>query len=85
MKHRVVALVVLLVAALLPSAVAATAAEPPVATTPATIAGDPVFREPLVAEPGTVVEQRPLRGYRHKGLDRCRHNPWPLPGELWYS
>jgi hypothetical protein len=19
-----------------------------------------------------------------KGLDGCRHNPWPLPSELWY-
>lgn len=58
MKQRVVALVVLLVAALAPGVVlpgSAGAAEPPVASPPPTIAGEPVFRERLVAEPGTWV------------------------------
>ena len=56
MRNSVVAIVALLVAVLAPAAVlpgSAGAAEPPVASSPPTIAGDPVFRERLVAEPGT--------------------------------
>ncbi|MEJ7795181.1 MAG: DUF3152 domain-containing protein [Nocardioides sp.] len=53
MRKHAVAVVVLLVLTFLPSAVAAAAAEPPVATAPATVSGDPVFREPLVAVRGS--------------------------------
>ena len=62
MRNRALAVVVLLLAtvgqaAIIPSAMAA---EPPVATTPATITGEPVFREPLVAEPGSWVPEEGL-------------------------
>ncbi len=58
MRNRVVAVAALLVALLAPGVVlpaSAGTAEPPLASSPPTIAGDPVFRDPLVAEPGTWV------------------------------
>ena len=62
MRNRALAVVLLLVATLVPSALlsSARAAEPPVATTPATISGEPVFRARVVADPGTWVPEEGL-------------------------
>ena len=60
MRTRLLAAVVLVVTAVTAGPVTAGVAEPPVATTPATVTGDPVFREPLVAERGTWVPEEGL-------------------------
>ncbi|MGZ5404445.1 MAG: DUF3152 domain-containing protein [Nocardioides sp.] len=67
MRRQVMAVVVVLVGTLLPGAGAGGVAEPPVASAPATVEGDTVFRAPLVARRGRWLSSEELR-FRYQWL-----------------
>ncbi|MGZ5400941.1 MAG: hypothetical protein ACXWDM_13105, partial [Nocardioides sp.] len=69
MRRQVMAVVVVLVGTLLPGAGAGAGgvAEPPVASAPATVEGDTVFRAPLVARRGRWLSSEELR-FRYQWL-----------------